>query len=63
MGVLLAFPSGSQISENLQMLPRCVICGNPIQDEYCYCIQPGAVCCEKCMNKNFRISTKQLMED
>ena len=37
----------------LDKLPECEYCEQPIQDEYAYYIE-GAWYCERCMNENFR---------
>jgi formylmethanofuran dehydrogenase subunit E len=37
----------------LDSLPRCAICGEPIQDEYCYEIN-GENICEECLYENYR---------
>ena len=73
MGRLLAFPSGDPITDfhnydsakerELQMRPKCALCGDHIQDDYCYAIQPGIYACESCIIENFRVSTESLMED
>lgn len=37
----------------LDKLPECEYCEQPIQDEYAYYIE-GVWYCERCMNENFR---------
>lgn len=41
-----------QCQRNARRLPRCVECGEPIQDEYAYCFD-GEWTCEDCM-QNYR---------
>lgn len=43
----------------LDRLPRCSECGEPIQDEYCYLINDEAIC-ESCMDQ-YKQSTAFLM--
>lgn len=72
MGVLLSFPSGDPITDfanydankeqQLLMRPKCQICEEHIQDDFCYYIPPGVTVCEKCMNDNFRYNTERLMD-
>ena len=73
MGTLLAFPSGDPITDfhnydaakerELLMRPKCAMCGEHIQDDYCYLLSPNMVACENCIKDNFRVSTESLMED
>lgn len=37
----------------LQKLPKCSVCGEPIQDDYCYVVNDEPVC-DACMNRDFR---------
>lgn len=39
----------------LDKLPRCSECDEPIQDEYCYCINDEYIC-EECMQQ-YKVST------
>lgn len=39
--------------KQLDKLPLCDYCDEPIQDEYAYYID-GSWYCERCMNENFR---------
>lgn len=43
----------------LDRLPRCSECGEPIQDEYCYLINDEAIC-ESCMKENHRVFTEDV---
>ena len=49
-----------QKEEELTNLPKCEYCGKPIQDEYCFEINDEIIC-EKCLVKNFRKSTEDLV--
>lgn len=40
-------------NKELEQLPRCDCCDNPITDDYCYEIN-GDCICEDCMNSQFR---------
>lgn len=40
--------------QKLDRLPKCDICGEPIQDTHYYLID-GEVLCTDCLNDNFRI--------
>ena len=44
----------------LAKLPRCSVCDEPIQDDYCYMVNDEPVC-EECMNRDYRVSTEELM--
>lgn len=43
--------------EQLEKMPVCCECDNPIQDEYCYEIN-GEVICETCLDRFFRKSVE-----
>ena len=44
----------------LAKLPKCYVCGEAIQDDYCYMVNDEPVC-EECMNRDYRVSTEELM--
>jgi len=44
----------------LERLPRCSECDEPIQDEYCYEVN-GEYICERCMDENHRKSVDMLI--
>ena len=46
-------------AREMERLPRCSECDNPIQDDYCYQIN-GELICEECM-KDYRISTEDFI--
>ena len=48
--------------EQLQKYPECGICGERIQDDFCYVID-GVTYCEECLKDEFRVLTEDLMED
>lgn len=43
--------------EKLNKLPKCIDCGQAIQDDWLFDIF-GDLYCEKCLNKNFRRYTE-----
>lgn len=45
----------------LDRQPKCVICGEPIQDEHCYQINDELICAE-CLNENYRVFTDDYTE-
>lgn len=45
----------------LNRLPKCDVCDERIQDEYCYQIN-GSIICEHCMVEYFRKDTEDLMQ-
>ena len=45
----------------LDKLPKCVICEEPIVDEYFYNIE-GTYICERCLNDEYRKNTDEYME-
>lgn len=45
----------------LEMLPTCINCGEPIQDDYCYEID-DELYCEECMKDTFRRRTEDFVE-
>lgn len=49
-----------QQQQELDRLPRCSCCDEPITDEYCYMVNDEPVC-EDCMNKHFRVSVDDLI--
>lgn len=46
--------------KELEKLPECDECGDPIQDECCYEINKKYIC-EKCLNANHRVFTENLI--
>ena len=48
--------------EQLDKLPKCDICGEPIQDDYLYDIY-GDIFCEECLNDKFRKNTEDYIND
>lgn len=48
--------------KELEELPRCIDCGEPIQDEYLFDID-GDLFCAKCMIANFRKSTDNYIKE
>lgn len=46
----------------LDKLPKCDICGEPIQEDYLYCIY-GDIFCEDCLKEHFRKRTEDCMDD
>lgn len=45
---------------NLQTLPKCAECGEPIQTEYCYG-NNGKYICEHCLKAYYRHSVEEIM--
>lgn len=45
----------------LERLPVCEVCGNPIQDEYLFLINDEFVC-EECLIRNFRKDASDYVE-
>ena len=70
MGVLLSFPSGDPITDfsnydaaaekALAMRPKCMLCGDHIQDDTAYIIQ-GALVCEDCI-RGFRVNIEEIIQ-
>lgn len=48
-------------ARELEKLPKCEYCGEPIQDDYCYDIQEGVIC-EDCLIHHFRKRTEDYIE-
>ena len=48
--------------EQLDKLPKCDICGEPIQDDYMYDIY-GDIFCEECLKDKFRKSVEDYTDD
>ena len=48
--------------EQLDKLPKCDICGEPIQDDYLYDIY-GDIFCEECLKDKFRKNTEDYIDD
>lgn len=46
----------------LDRLPKCDICGEPIQDDYLYDIN-GDIFCEECLKGKFRKSVEDYCDD
>lgn len=42
--------------KELDRLPKCYICGEPIQSDFCYKINDELVC-EECLKDDFRVQT------
>ncbi len=51
----------SRMERELQRLPECDCCGNPIQDEHLYRIE-GQNYCEHCLNEYFRKNTEDYIQ-
>jgi formylmethanofuran dehydrogenase subunit E len=51
----------AQQEEELQKLPICCECGEPIQSDYLYEID-GELYCEDCMNEMFRKDVEEYCE-
>ena len=47
--------------KELQELPICSVCDEPIQDEYCYVIN-DEVLCESCLNYHHRKWTEDIIQ-
>ena len=45
----------------LDRLPKCDICDEAVQDEYCFQIE-GTIICVHCMNEYFRKDVEDLVE-
>lgn len=45
----------------LESLPVCDVCGQPIQDDYCFEIN-GNYICEDCLNDRHRVLVDDIME-
>lgn len=50
----------SEQQEQLEKLPVCCECGEPIQDEHCFEIDSGYVC-PGCMDDNHKVCVDLLM--
>lgn len=50
-----------KLEEELEKLPRCVYCEEPIQDEYCYYLE-GGLWCEECLKEQFRKPVEHYMD-
>jgi ribosomal protein L34E len=48
--------------ERLDKLPKCDICGEPIQDDYLYDIY-GDIFCEDCLKDKFRKNVEDYTDD
>ena len=46
--------------KELEKLPRCSHCDEPITDEFCYMVNDEPVC-ESCMNRHYRVSVDDLI--
>lgn len=44
-----------QVYELMKQRPKCDICDEPIQEDYCYEIN-GELVCEKCLQDNLRVT-------
>ena len=51
----------AQQSRNLERLPVCENCGEPIQDEHLFLINDEFIC-EECLKNNFRKRTEDYCE-
>ena len=49
------------IEQQLEELPVCEICGEPIQDEHLYLINDEFVC-QKCLDRDFRKDTDDYVD-
>ena len=49
-----------QQEAELNRLPKCCECCEPIQDDYCFQINDEIIC-EQCLVENYRISTEDLV--
>ncbi len=49
-----------QQEEELNKLPKCCECGEPIQDDYCFEINDEIIC-ERCLVENHRKSTEDVV--
>lgn len=49
-------------NKQLEKLPRCSECDEPIQEEYCFEIN-GEYICENCMNENHRKCVDDILYD
>ena len=45
----------------LEKLPKCCECGNPIQDENCFVINDKPMC-EECLYSNYRKAVEDLID-
>ena len=45
----------------LDRLPRCACCGEPIQDDFCYEINDEIIC-EECLNEHYRHYTDNYID-
>ena len=52
----------AECEDRLDRLPRCIDCGEPIQDEYLYDLN-GDIFCEECLKNNFRKNTEDYCDD
>lgn len=48
--------------KELEKLPTCEICGEPIQDDYLFDMD-GILICEDCAHETYRRPTDRYMED
>lgn len=48
--------------KELDKLPKCDICGEPIQDEFLYDLD-GTLVCEECLNNEYRKPVDDYIED
>lgn len=46
--------------EELENLPICSECGEPIQDEYCFEVNNEYIC-ERCMKNNYRKAVEDIV--
>lgn len=47
--------------EQIEKLPVCVECGEPITDEYCFEIN-GEYICEECLESNYKKSVDSIID-
>ncbi len=45
-----------EVEEAMELLPDCSVCGEKIQEDYCYEINDELIC-ESCLNEEFRKPT------
>ena len=52
----------ANLQEQLEWMPHCIDCGEPIQDDHLYNIN-GDLFCEDCMKANFRRPTENYIKE
>ena len=54
-----------KLDRELDLLPRCAYCMEPIQDNYCYCIDGDTIhldCIIDYLEKDYKVSTDNFIE-